>query len=225
MEPAQPSPPRLADLAHAIDSSGDPGTKQAFLWNLYEDYLPPFREKPIRMLELGVHKGVSAKVFSRYFSNGLIVAIDIALPPVEQRDFPNLHLIECDQTDGARLMNICDRFAPDGFDIIIDDASHIGAFSLASYQVLFPYLKPHGLYFIEDWTTGYMDTAKWGDGALPSALQLIDHNGVFPRRILSHDYGMVGFVKALIDDLPLGRPRIIHRMIVHQDLVVLERSD
>ncbi len=217
--------PRLADLARGLDPSRDPGTKPEAIWNLYEDHLPPFREKSIRMLELGVHKGVSAKVFSRYFSNGLIVAIDIALPPFEQRDFPNLHLIECDQTDGARLMNVCDRFAPDGFDLIIDDASHVGAFSLASFRALFPYLKAGGLYFIEDWTTGYMDTAEWGDGALLSAPQLIDHNGAFPRRILSHDYGMVGCVKVLIDDLPSGKPRIIRKIIVHDHFVVLERSE
>jgi hypothetical protein len=220
-----PSSPRLADLARHIDGSRDPGTKPEKIWNLYEDYLPPFREKPIRMLEIGVHQGVSARVFSRYFPNGLIVAIDIALPPVDQCDFPNLHLIECDQTDGVRLMKICDHFAPDGFDIIIDDASHVGAFSLTSYQVLFPYLKPRGLYFIEDWGTGYLPTEKWGDGALPSAPQLIEHNGFFARRILSHDHGMAGFVKVLIDEIANGKPKVIRRITVHDLFVVLEKVE
>ena len=46
----------------------------------------------------------------------------------------------------------------DGFDIIIDDASHIGELTKATFWHLFDrHLKPGGLYAIEDWGTGYLD--------------------------------------------------------------------
>ena len=50
------------------------------------------------------------------------------------------------------------KTAPDGFDIIIDDASHIGELTKTSFWHLFDHhLKPGGLYAIEDWGTGYLD--------------------------------------------------------------------
>ena len=48
--------------------------------------------------------------------------------------------------------------APGGFDIIIDDASHIGELTKTTFWHLFDHhLKPGGLYAIEDWGTGYLD--------------------------------------------------------------------
>jgi hypothetical protein len=44
-----------------------------------------------------------------------------------------------------------------GFDIIIDDASHNYPLSLASFNGLFPLLRPGGVYVLEDW--GW---AHWG---------------------------------------------------------------
>jgi hypothetical protein len=36
-------------------------------------------------------------------------------------------------------------------DLVIDDASHIYGPTKASFQALFPLLRPGGLYLIEDW--------------------------------------------------------------------------
>src|SRR5438309_8699047 len=49
--------------------------------------------------------------------------------------------------------------APEGFDVIIDDCSHIGELTRISFWHLFEHhLKPGGLYVIEDWSTGYWDS-------------------------------------------------------------------
>ena len=61
------------------------------------------------------------------------------------------------------MSRVANETAPDGFDIIIDDASHIGEFTKRSFWYLFDHhLKPGGLYVIEDWLTGYVD--NWPDG-------------------------------------------------------------
>jgi hypothetical protein len=62
------------------------------------------------------------------------------------------------QADKAFLSKVASKTAPDGFDIIIDDASHIGELTKTSFWHLFDHhLKPGGLYAIEDWGTGYLD--------------------------------------------------------------------
>ena len=99
--------------------------------------------------------------------------------------------------------------APDGFEVIIDDASHVGQLSARSLQALFiEHLRPGGLYIIEDWGTGYLPS--WPDGGTPSAVigiaeldscatssgQASDSSG---NRMPGHDAGMVGLVKRLVD--------------------------
>jgi hypothetical protein len=49
----------------------------------------------------------------------------------------------------------------------------------------------------EDWCTGYWD--DWVDGGRFQEYPLSFHDGNVPRRLPSHDCGMVGFVKSLVD--------------------------
>jgi hypothetical protein len=46
---------------------------------------------------------------------------------------------------------IRESFAPGELDLIIDDCSHLYQPTKNSFEVAFPYLKPGGLYVIEDW--------------------------------------------------------------------------
>jgi hypothetical protein len=67
---------------------------------------------------------------------------------------------QCDQNDSEALTNLCDEYG--GFDIIIDDGSHISEHVVKSFQVLFPRLRPNGIYAVEDLQTAYW--ATWGGG-------------------------------------------------------------
>jgi len=113
--------------------------------------------------------------------------------------YPNIVYEIADQTDRPRLEAICRLHAPEGFDLIIDDASHIGHAAAASYAALFPRLKSGGLYVIEDWGTGYYD--DWPDGGHYQKINVESFDGLVPKRLPSHDFGMVGFVKSLVDDV------------------------
>jgi hypothetical protein len=96
---------------------------------------------------------------------------------------------------------IASQASPSGLDIIIDDASHIGSLTAATFQILFyKHLKPGGLYSIEDWGTGYWES--WPDGSRPaySDLQQFKNRG---NQFPSHQDGMVGFVKQLLDECAL----------------------
>ena len=55
-----------------------------------------------------------------------------------------------DQADAARVPSIVAEFQ-DGLDLVVDDAAHRYAPTKASFELIFPLLKPGALYIIEDW--------------------------------------------------------------------------
>jgi hypothetical protein len=114
------------------------------------------------LLELGVHEGASLLLWRDYFPHGTVAGIDIELPK-NFESTERVHLFEGSQGDTGFLSEVARRVAPDGFDIIIDDASHMGELTRTSFWHLFDHhLKSGGLYVIEYWGTGYWD--HWPDG-------------------------------------------------------------
>ena len=83
--------------------SNDPATKSLRCYAEYDGYFARHLPDPRTILEVGVHKGESTKVFSRAFPQAKIVAIDLAAPGIDFSDFPNVTYLQCDQTDTDRL--------------------------------------------------------------------------------------------------------------------------
>jgi SAM-dependent methyltransferase len=156
--------PSLRELALRQSVGDNPHTKLVIpgIYELYDDYFSALRSSAIVLLELGVAQGESLKAFAGYFEHGTIVGLDIEDRGLDFSSHPNVRYAIGDQRDAARLAEVCAAYAPQGLDIIIDDASHVGVWSLTSYRALFPFLKPGGLYIIEDWATGYW--TDWPDG-------------------------------------------------------------
>lgn len=177
--------------------SNDPVTKPLAYYDIYERTLLEENLTPRCILEIGVYQGESTKVLSQRFPEARIVAIDLNLRNIDFSGYPNIHYLQCDQTDQGKLEAICKEHFPVGIDLVIEDASHIGHFSSLTFKYVFPFLKSGGVYIVEDWGTGYW--ASWVDGgtflerAVPRSTRKI------ARNMRSHDLGMVGFVKSLID--------------------------
>ena len=70
-----------------------------------------------------------------------------------------------DQGDEQFLDSMARELGP--FDIIIDDGSHMSHHVLASFNALFPHVRPGGIYVIEDLGTSYWPS--WGGNPDPSA--------------------------------------------------------
>lgn len=180
----------------------------------YDPMLEPWLDREITMLELGVRRGGSLLLWRDYFPRATIVGIDIALP----KDFKpteRIQLYEGSQADTQFLTRVARETAPGGYDIIIDDASHVGSLTKVGFWHLFDnHLKPGGLFVIEDWGTGYWD--DWPDGQridLDSYLRQPEYPIPLWKRALvrftkrvpkaqmpCHAHGMVGFVKQLVDE-------------------------
>lgn len=175
--------------------------------DFYDPVVLPFVDQEIKLLEVGIYKGGSLLLWQDYFPRGMIVGIDARVPPgwtAQER----IRVFEGDQQDLAFMSRVARQTAPEGFDIIIDDASHLADMTRASFWHLFDHhLKPGGLYIIEDWGTGYYD--DWPDGQAyrepppwrSTLLGWLQRLNVI-RRISapSHAFGMVGFVKELVDE-------------------------
>jgi hypothetical protein len=199
----------------------------------YENCFAEFRGKEIRLLELGIKSGGSLLLWRDYFERGLIVGLDINPIVLDQ---PGIRTYEGKQHDTKLLDRIAKESAPEGFDVIIDDCSHIGVLARASFWHLFDHhLKSGGVYVVEDWGTGYWDS--WVDGIgynswekpfsqayyrLTRILARLWRHPIAQRMPLigkalsktkalmvkrqyhSHDYGMVGFIKELVDELGMA---------------------
>ncbi len=62
-----------------------------------------------------------------------------------------------DQADRQRVAEIVDaEFGGERLDVVIDDASHLLGPTRTSFEVLFPRLRPGGIYFIEDWSWDHL---------------------------------------------------------------------
>ena len=177
--------------------------------DVYDPVLQPWVDKGIKLLEIGIRKGGSLHLWRDYFPFGIIAGIDLELP---ERFEPGerIQIFEGSQSDKRFLSEVANKIAPEGFDIIIDDASHIGELTKTTFWHLFDnHLKPGGLYTIEDWGTGYCDD-------FPDGKRLNLANPLVSRRVESlgserlggsvkipfpcHSYGMVGFIKELVDE-------------------------
>jgi cephalosporin hydroxylase len=161
----------------------------------YERLFSPMRHAPLRLLELGVRFGASMFVWADYFPNATIVGLDIDKKPEKFPNDKRVHFVSGSQDDHAAL-NRCVEIAGGQFDIIIDDASHIGRLSAASFWHLFPRaLKPGGFYVIEDICTAFL--LDFPDAEAYAPLVIGTQRG--PKHFPNHQAGMVGVVKQIMD--------------------------
>ena len=219
------------------DISEDFAVKPGSFTAIYEELLRPYRRKHFTLLELGVWKGDSLEMWRAGFPRATIVGIDIDPPAVDLGR--RVRVEGGDAADPAFLRAVREKHAPDGFDVIIDDASHEAQPTAASLAHLFiDHLRPGGTYIVEDWITGYL--ADFPDGAAHagsidvSALgDAVD--GETGLRLPSHDHGMVGLVKRLVEHVAaptiatfdaekVGRALPVESVVIRDGLVALRRS-
>jgi hypothetical protein len=164
----------------------------------YQRWFNNLKDKKITIFELGILNGGSLLLWRDYFKNGKVVGLDV--DPVDIGKIDRIVTYQGMQQDCRLLKKIAQKEASKGFDIIIDDASHFGNLTKMSFEFLFDkFLKPGGIYVIEDWGTGYW--SNYGDGKIYKKRQAKIVKMLHKDRFPSHDYGMVGFIKQLIDEV------------------------
>lgn len=142
----------------------------------YERYLQHFRDRTgVAMMELGAgpdwNIGASAKVWKEYFW---------------REDF-RLHIADIKESSGVigdsrcsvEIGNLGEQeflraLAARPYDIIIDDASHRTGHQILAFEILFPAVKPGGLYIVEDIHTSFSPLRdKYHSESSPCAFSLL----------------------------------------------------
>ena len=143
----------LTELANHLGT--DKGTTHQEAHNytsVYEMYFDTLRDKPIKMLEIGIwdHRfpGASVKLWTSYFTDLDFIGFEIQ-PEAKQLEQPNVRIYTGDQYKIDDLNNCITQYGSD-YDIIIDDGIHTFDAIKVSFEVLYPHLKNGGIYVIED---------------------------------------------------------------------------
>jgi len=173
----------------------------------YDPIVQHLVDQEITVLEIGIHEGGSLLLWRDYFPKGTIIGVDLKLPS-GLSDEDRIQLFRGSQDDTAFLSKVANKTAPAGFDLIIDDASHIGALTKVAFWHLFDnHLKTCGAVRDRGLGTGYWD--DWPDGRTfrpepPSRStwsKLLQRFSLASQSFFAnHSYGMVGFVKELVDE-------------------------
>lgn len=160
----------LTQLANRFGSDkGSLNHSRHHYTRIYHHLLKSRRHEELTVLEIGLlrpdvdgrrghaaHEGESSAVgssipslrmWSEYFPKSKIIGYDI--DDFTMYSSERIEIIKGDMTNPADLDNLRRRF-PDGFDIIIDDASHVSHHQQICLAELFPHVKLGGFYIIED---------------------------------------------------------------------------
>ncbi|NLE99276.1 MAG: class I SAM-dependent methyltransferase [Propionibacterium sp.] len=134
--------------------------KSVEVLDAYRDVLSAYDRPSI--VEIGIAYGGSVAFFALTADPSRLVAIEMAAERVvlldrliEERGLgERVHLhYGVDQGDRGRVGEIvASEFGGTPIDLVIDDGSHLYDETVASFETLFPHLRPGGEYIIEDWS-------------------------------------------------------------------------
>jgi len=152
-------------IEKAFKGFNTPKIKAGYL-KPYENNFEKYRNKVKMFCELGVSHGASLIAWKKYFPNAHIVGIDNDIKTcrpelIDGHGFPNfakkylgdkskdISIEIGDAMDKDFLKITAEKYG--GFDIILDDCSHLGIQMQTSFEVLWKYTK--FVYAIEDLQT------------------------------------------------------------------------
>ena len=116
----------------------------------YEFFLRDWKEKSLRLLELGVFKGGSERMWKRYFPRAQIFGVDIdEACRVYAEERIEIRIGDLSQDE---MLESLKEIRPH---IIVDDASHFWSHQIKALFALFPALPSGGIYILEDLETSF----------------------------------------------------------------------
>lgn len=151
---------KLLDILKQKNYSTDKHTVHRYIQEFYEEEFSKYQDKPTNILEIGVLRGGSLKLWRDYFKEGLVVGIDIykrvPLSTVQQNvEGYDIQLYKVDSFNpGSHLdkgrQEFIDQFSKQGFDIIIDDGLHTEESQSKTYHNFKTLMNTGGVYIVED---------------------------------------------------------------------------
>lgn len=157
----------------------------------YADYWASLKNFiPRNVFELGIWDGGSTAFWFEHLKPAKHVAID--LQDKQDSDYFRHYVSsrgveeniktywKVSQADHARLSEIVAAEFTGPLDLVIDDASHFYEPTKQSFEILFPLLRPGGIYLIEDWAWAHwkgMQVGRFEDEPTTLIFELIEALG------------------------------------------------
>jgi cephalosporin hydroxylase len=130
-------------------------------WRIESYYSLVQKLKPERIVEIGLLRGGSCVFFDLIAQPLKLVAIEYRDKPINSlQRYISEHMREqhvsvhysTNQADHEKVSAILDsEFQQQAVDLVIDDASHMLDETRRAFNTIFPYMRPGGIYIIEDW--------------------------------------------------------------------------
>lgn len=96
---------------------------------------------PKTIVEFGVLNGASLKMWRDAYPGSTVIGLDIET----KQPIDGVYIFKLDATKSNWITNI-----NPGFDLIVDDASHVVEDQMASFKLWWPFVNKGGCYIIED---------------------------------------------------------------------------
>jgi hypothetical protein len=157
-----PAPSRrqreLLALRYGTDTSS---AGHGYTW-IYEHFFGALRDGVRSVLEIGVggtssisgyetpDGGQSLQMWAEYFPRALVVGVDKHEKSIRAE---RIRFERGDAADASFLRRVARAHGP--FDIVIDDGSHVGRDIVPAFRALWPAVRQHGFYVIEDLALAY----------------------------------------------------------------------
>ncbi|MGH8984771.1 MAG: class I SAM-dependent methyltransferase [Acidimicrobiia bacterium] len=145
--------------------------KKPGLVNAYGQVLAKEPTSPVRrMFEIGLWDGGSAVFWALTLMPDVLIGIDMS----QRGDSPYFTRVLSDrgltdriithwgvnQKDTVRLKELAAVHAGGELDLVVDDGSHLYGPTKASFEALFPFVRPGGWYIVEDWAWEHMRSGR-----------------------------------------------------------------
>ena len=117
-------------------------------FEIYHRYFRKFVGKEVHVMEIGVYSGGSLRMWKDYFGPGCrVYGVDIE-PACEAYRDDRTEIFIGDQSDPVFWSNLKKKLPK--MDILIDDGGHLPNQQRVSFEQMFPFLSPGGVYLCED---------------------------------------------------------------------------
>jgi hypothetical protein len=201
----------LTELANLFETDKGTAEKSTLSWGkdwpehvcmgytkTYEKYMIPYREKPIKLFEIGIcdkrFPYASPKMWLSYFNNIDLYCVDnfwgtYLKDRVDEVNILNnwgVNFIYADQgnfCDWNELKQVC----PNDFDFFIEDGSHWPNHMVISLWQAIDIMKPGSYYFMEDIQNPVYSRGKfrYDNSLLMDELLMTKHSGTFKTCFLN----------------------------------------
>ena len=183
---------------------------------IYDFFLNSFYNDEGSLLEIGIERGKSLKMWLELFPNAYIYGMDINIEHISDR----YHVIQGDQSNRNDLQKVKSIAEKKNIFFINDDGSHIPEHQLLTFNTLFPMLRENGVYIIED-----VETSYWTRGGL---------YGYETRYGYKHPNSIVEVFKEVVDSInsefagqhtnKVEHTHMIGNITFHQNCIIIVKK-